>query len=126
MSIFVFMNKNIPLSIFLSKFHKIFTRIQDKKQTNTKLGNYDRLLPRFTCRVIMILSIPVSETMGTGMGTMTWVWVQGTGTSPACQESRVRVRDQVRGYRYKLPYPDSITTTGMGNFKFAKLSPLQL
>ena len=54
----------------------------------------------------MILSIPVSETMGTGMGTMTWVWVQGTGMSPACQESRVQVRDQVRGYRYKLPYPD--------------------
>ena len=35
----------------------------------------------------MILSIPVSETMGTGMGTMTWV----RGTSPTCQESRVRV-----------------------------------
>ena len=54
----------------------------------------------------MILSIPVSETMGTGMGTMTWVWVQDTGSSLACQESRVRVRDHVRGYRYKLPYPD--------------------
>ena len=25
----------------------------------------------------MILSIPVSETMGTGMGKMTWVWVSG-------------------------------------------------
>ena len=62
----------------------------------------------------MILSVPVSETMGTGMGTMTWVWVQGTGTSPACQESRVRVRDQVRGYRYKLSYPDKYHDYGYG------------
>ena len=66
----------------------------------------------------MILSIPVSETTGTGtcMGTMTWVWVQGTGrpTSPACQESRVRVRDQVCGYRYKLPYPDKYHDYGYG------------
>ena len=36
----------------------------------------------------MILSIPVSETMGTGIGTMTWVWVQGTGTDESCM-SRV-------------------------------------
>ena len=62
----------------------------------------------------MILSIPVSETMGTGMGTMTWEWVQGTGTSPVCQESWVRVRDQVCGYRYKLPYPDKYHDYGYG------------
>ena len=64
-------NQNIPPSIFLSKFQTIFTRIQDKKQTNKKVGNYNSLLTHFICRVIMILSIPVSETMGTGMGTMT-------------------------------------------------------
>ena len=57
----------------------------------------------------MILSIPVSETMGTGMGTMT-----GTGTSPACQESQVRVWNQVRGYRYKLPYPGKYHDYGYG------------
>ena len=64
----------------------------------------------------MILNTPVSETMGTGMGTMTWGWVQGrpTGTSPACQVSRVRVRDQVHGYRYKLPYPDKYHNYGYG------------
>ena len=52
----------------------------------------------------MILSIPVFETMGTGrpIGYND----MGTGTSPACQKSRVRVWNQVRGYRYKLPYPD--------------------
>ena len=50
--------------------------------------------------------------MGTGMGPWVQVWDgyndmgMGTGKSPACHESRVRVRDQVRGYRYKLPYPD--------------------
>ena len=60
----------------------------------------------------MTLSIPGSGTMGrsTGTGTLTWVYgygyescmsrVTGTGTSPACQESRVRVQDRVRGYRY--------------------------
>ena len=76
----------------------------------------------------MILSIRVSETMGTGMGTMTWVQGTGTGTSPACQESRVRVQDQVRGYRYKPPYPDKYHDYGYGQgyYKFAKLSPLQL
>ena len=36
----------------------------------------------------MILSIHVSETMGTGMGTMTWVWVQGTDGYESCM-SRV-------------------------------------
>ena len=56
----------------------------------------------------MILSISGSGTMGTGMGTMPWVYIYGygTGTSPACQESWVRVRDQVHGYRHKLLYPD--------------------
>ena len=54
----------------------------------------------------MILSIPGSGTMGTGMGTMPWVWVRvgAGGRSPACQESQVQGRDQVHGYRYKLPY----------------------
>ena len=74
----------------------------------------------------MILCIPVSETMGTGtcMGTMTWVWVQGTGrpTSPACQESRVRVRDQVCGYSTNFHIRISITTTGMGKGTTSLLS----
>ena len=46
----------------------------------------------------MILSIPGSGTMGTG--TVQVHGYMGTGTSPACQESRVRVRDRVPGYRY--------------------------
>ena len=54
----------------------------------------------------MILSIPVSETMGIGMGTMTWVWyrvrgyesymsrVTGTGPRPG---SWVQVQTSVSG-----------------------------
>ena len=45
-------------------------------QTNKKVGKYNSLLTHFICRVIMILSIPGSGTMGTGMGTMPWVWVR--------------------------------------------------
>ena len=54
----------------------------------------------------MILSVPGSGTMGTGTMYMYIDMGMGTGTSPACQESRVWVRDRVRGYRYKLLYPD--------------------
>ena len=68
-----------------------------RQKTYKKVGEYNSLLIHFICRVIMISSIPGFGTMGTGMG---------TGTSPACQESRVRVRDQVHGYRYKLTYPN--------------------
>ena len=52
-----------------------------------------------------------------------------TGTSPACQESRVWVRVWVRGYRYKLLYPDKYHEygyNGQGYYKSAELSPLQL
>ena len=48
-------------------------------------------------------------------------------TSPACQESTVWVRDQVHGYRYKLPYPDKYEYGYMGNDTTslpAKLSPV--
>ena len=89
-------------------------------QTNKKVGKYNSLLTHFICRVIMILSIPGSGTMGTGMGTMNMG--MGMGTSPACQESPVRVRDQVCVYRYKLPYPDKYHECGMGKGTTSLLS----
>ena len=89
---------------FLSKFQKFSPASKTRNKQTKKWGTITVfLLTLFVCRVIMILSIPVSETMGTGMG-----------TSPACQESQVPVRDQVRGYRYKLPYPDKYHDYGYG------------
>ena len=66
------------------------------------MGNYNSLLTHFICRVIMILEYTSVWDNGYRYGYND----MGTGTSPACQESQVRVRDQVREYRYKLPYPD--------------------
>ena len=66
--------------------------MQDKKQTNKKVGQCNSLLTHFICRVNMIVSIPGSGTMGirTGTGTLTWVYGYGyescmsrvTGTGP--------------------------------------------
>ena len=71
MSIFIFLNQNIPPSIFLSRFQKISPTSKTRNKQTKKWGTIS-LLTHFICRVIMILSIPVSETMGTGRP----IWVQ--------------------------------------------------
>ena len=47
-----------------------------------------------------------------------------TGTSPACQESRVWVRVWVRGYRYKLLYPDKYHEYGYNGQGYYKATSL--
>ena len=107
----------INFRIYISK---IFTRIQDKKQTNKKVGNYNSLLTRFICRVLMILSIPVSETMGTGMGTMTWVWVRVRVLHVKSHGYGSETRSVGTGTNFRIRI--SITTTGMGKGTTSLLS----
>ena len=103
---------------FLILISKMFTCIQDKKQTNKKVGNYNSLLTHFICRVIMILSIPVSETMGTGMGTMTWVRVQVLHVKSHGYGSETRSVGTGTNFRIQI----IITTTAMGKGTTSLLS----
>ena len=116
MSIFISIDQNIPPSIFLSKFQKFSPVSKTRKK---KVGNYNSLLTHFICRVIMILSIPVSETMGTGMGTMTWVWVRVLVLHVKSHRYGSETRSVSTGTNFRIRI--SFTTMGMG-----KLSPLQL
>ena len=81
------------------------TNKKQNRQKKKKRGEYNGLLTHFICRVNMIVCLPGSETMGTGMTTMPWVWVRVRVLH--VKKSRVRIRDQVHGYRYKLSYPDN-------------------
>ena len=74
MSIFIFINQNIPqYSICLSKFQKFSPASKTRNKQTKKWSNIVFLLTLF---VYMILSIPGSGTMGTGTGTLTWVRVR--------------------------------------------------
>ena len=70
----------------------------NKKQKKKKITVFLHTLWLWVC-------LPGSETMGTGMTTMPWVWVRVRVLH--VKKSRVGIRDQVHGYRYKLSYPDN-------------------
>ena len=119
-SIFIFIDQNIPSSIFLSKFQKFSPTSKTRNKQTKKWGTITSLLTHFICRVIMILSIPVSETMGTGMGTMTWVWVRVRVLHVKSHGYGSETRSVGTGTNFRIR--TSITTTGMGKGTTSLLS----
>ena len=110
---YLWFQKNSPASKTRNK--------QTNKQTNKTVGEYNSLLTHFICRVIMILSIPGSGTMGTGMGTMTWVWVRvRVNLHVKSHEYGSKTRSMGTGTNFRIRV--SIMSTGMGKGTTSLLS----